>query len=833
MPTGNRSPSFRLTLQTAVAAVLVVTAFLLHQTLEKRFRVVLPPFLLFYPVVMFAALLSGLWVGLFATVLSTMLAGVWIFPPAWNFKVQKTSDLIALTLFFAIGIFTSVVADRYRRSLRRLTALESEHALLESRARLEASLASMTEAIFICNSEGQFVDFNDAFATFHKFQDKAQCPATMAEFHTLFEFFSSGGELVPDHLWPMKRALLGETASNVEFTLRRKDTGQSWIASYNFGPIKDKNGTTAGAVVVARDITEQRQAQDKLLASESRYRTAFQTSLDCIAINRLEDGMYIDVNESFVEISGYARPEIIGRTSLELCLWTDKHDRENLVEMLCKTSSCRDFQAFFRRKNGEVFWGLMSASMIEVDGVRCILSVSRDLSDLKLAEQEIRNLAFFDPLTGLANRRLLMERLGQSIAASTLNHRKRALLFVDLDNFKTLNDTLGHQIGDLLLREAAHRLGVCVREVDTLGRVGADEFFLLLEDLSETPEDAATQARVIAEQVLAAIDRPYHVAGSESISTCSIGISVFGDGCEKLDEILQQADIALDQAKAAGKNALRFFAPALQATVNARAAMEDDLRRGIKAQQFVLFYQPQIEREKLIGAEALLRWQHPRLGLLLPGDFIPLAEDTRLIIPLGNWVLEAACSQIATWAHRGRSPDFRLAVNISALQLSEPDFVVTVLTAIESTGANPRNLQLELTESMLVDNVEDVIAKMKALKSRGVSFSVDDFGTGYSSLAYLRRLPVDQLKIDRSFVRDLLVDATSGFIAQTIISLSKAMDLPVLAEGVETEEQREFLAHLGCHAFQGYLFSPPLPVEEFNRLMPDYTGRASVLSPQV
>jgi diguanylate cyclase (GGDEF)-like protein len=392
-----------------------------------------------------------------------------------------------------------------------------------------------------------------------------------------------------------------------------------------------------------------------------------------------------------------------------------------------------------------------------------------------------------------------------------------ALLFIDLDQFKTLNDTLGHQTGDLLLQEVARRLPSCVREADTVARLGGDEFVVMLEDLSETAEDAAEQAKTAAEKILAAVAQPYLIATHECRSTASIGITVFGDRKESADAILQQADIAMDQSKAAGCNTLRFFSPALQTAVNARAAMEEDLRQAIKKNQFVLYYQPQLESTQLIGAEALIRWNHPRHGFLLPGEFIPLAEETGLILPLGDWVLEAACKQIVSWTEQEKPINISVAVNISARQLRQPDFVKKVLAALDRTGADPQCLEFELTESMLADNIEDVIAKMTELKSHGLRFSLDDFGTGYSSLTYLKRLPLDKLKIDGSFVRDILVDATSGAIAQTIISLSRAMGLPVIAEGVETEEQRVFLSRLGCNSFQGFLFSRPLPLDEFER----------------
>jgi diguanylate cyclase (GGDEF)-like protein/PAS domain S-box-containing protein len=587
---------------------------------------------------------------------------------------------------------------------------------------------------------------------------------------------------------------------------------------------RDGQGRPIHIITFVQNINARKEAEqllttaaNALLASEARYRTAFQMSLDAIAINRLSDGMYIEVNEAFLNITGFKREDVIGKTSFELGIWANPHDRRAMVEALRETSSFRDLRTQFRRANGEIFWGLTSASLIELDNVACILVVSRDISDAKAAEDKIRDLAFFDPLTRLPNRRLLVDRLQQALAASTRNPRKRALLFVDLDNFKTLNDAVGHQAGDLLLQEVARRLVDSIRDADTVARLGGDEFVVMLEDLSEVPEEAAAWARQVGEKLLVALGQPYHVGGRECHCPSSIGITVFGVQQQTPNEVLQQAEIAMFQAKGEGRNAIHIFSPALQAAVNARASMEQDLRQAIRNNQFSLFYQPQVNRGGLIGAEALIRWNHPRRGLLPPGEFIPLAEETGMILSLGDWVLEAACAQIAAWALRKDTPPILVAINISARQFRQPDFVDHVLAALHRTGADPHNLKLELTESMLVDNIEEVIAKMTQLRTYGLRFALDDFGTGYSSLAYLKRLPLDELKIDRAFVRDILVDATSGAIAQTINSLGHAMGLSVIAEGVETEQQRAFLAHLGCQSYQGFLFSRPLPLEEFER----------------
>ena len=453
----------------------------------------------------------------------------------------------------------------------------------------------------------------------------------------------------------------------------------------------------------------------------------------------------------------------------------------------------------------------------------------KEFQALMDAHEEIRNLAFYDTLTGLPNRRLMMDTLAEALASNASSQRLQALLFVDLDNFKTINDTVGHAMGDLLLQEVSRRLGSRIRSFDTAARLGGDEFVILLRELNEVAEVAATEAGVIAENLLVVLGQPYLLSNRECRSTASVGITIFGDQEKTFHEVLKQAELAMFQAKAAGQNNTRFFAPALQAAVNARAAMEEDLRVAIKSNQFVLYYQPQLEFGVVVGAEALVRWNHPLKGTLPPKDFVPLAEETELILPLGNWVLEAACMQIAAWAKVAHLASLTIAVNVSARQIRQPDFVEQVLAALERTAANPEMLKLELTESMLLDDIEQVITKMTQLKRCGLKFSLDDFGTGYSSLSYLKRLPLDQLKIDRAFVQGILEDDCGGAIAQTIISLSQVLGLSVIAEGVETEEQRAYLAHLGCHAYQGFLSSRPLPTGQFEMLLSGYVATAVAL----
>ena len=443
-----------------------------------------------------------------------------------------------------------------------------------------------------------------------------------------------------------------------------------------------------------------------------------------------------------------------------------------------------------------------------------------DITARKAAEDEINRLAFFDPLTGLPNRRLLLDRLKQALASSTRNVKYGALLFIDLDHFKNLNDTLGHDIGDLLLQQVAERLATCVRESDTVARFGGDEFVVMLEDLSATIQEAANQAESVGEKILSTLNQTYALGSAEHHSTPSIGIALFADHSEGIDELLKRADLAMYEAKAAGRNTLRFFEPEMQTIVTARAAMEIGLREALANGHFFLHYQAQVTDVcGVAGAEALVRWRHPLRGTISPTEFIPLAEETGLIQPLGLWVLETACAQLARWAMLPGMAHLTLAVNVSARQFHQTDFVDQVLAVLERTGANPCRLKLELTESLLVTNIDGVIAKMSALKIIGVGFSLDDFGTGYSSLSYLSRLPLDQLKIDRSFVMNIESNDNAAAICAATISLAHALNLKVVAEGVETEAQRYFLNMVHhCDLIQGYLFSRPLPLDEFEAL---------------
>jgi|GEM_PF-731531 len=461
----------------------------------------------------------------------------------------------------------------------------------------------------------------------------------------------------------------------------------------------------------------------------------------------------------------------------------------------------------------EVRWTLLND---DAGRPKAILSIDTDISQRKADEREIRHLAFYDALTGLPNRLLMLDRLRHAMALGGRGRRTGALLYIDLDNFKTLNETLGHDRGDLLLRQVAARLLAAVDEGDTVARFGGDEFLVMLENLSAHTEEAAARTRSVGETILAALNRPFLLDDYEHFSTSSIGATLFDNEQGTVGELLKRADLAMYQAKAAGRNTMRFFDPEMQTAVLRRAGLEADLRQAMPLGEFRLHYQPQLRSDgRVTGAEALLRWTHPQRGPVSPAVFIPLAEDSGLILPLGRWVLETACAQLAQWAREPHTAQLSVAVNVSARQLRQPGFADEVLAVLAATGAPPHKLKLELTESLLVDDIEVTIAKMNLLKKSGVGFSLDDFGTGYSSLAYLKRLPLEQLKIDQSFVRDLLSDPNDAAIMCTIVALGQSLGLGVIAEGVETDPQRAFLERHGCHAYQGYLFSRPLAADQF------------------
>jgi diguanylate cyclase (GGDEF)-like protein/PAS domain S-box-containing protein len=568
---------------------------------------------------------------------------------------------------------------------------------------------------------------------------------------------------------------------------------------------------SGGFLTIYTDITDRKKAEEQLRIAAAAFE-----SQACMIITDA-NSVIQRVNRAFIETTGYSAEEAVGQTPR--LLQSGYHNASFYREMwetIHRTGAWQG-EVWGRRKNGEIYpkWLSISAVIGANGTVSHYIGTHNDITERKKAEEKINVLAFFDQLTGLPNRTLLLDRLKQAMFSSGRSDNHGALLFIDLDNFKTLNDTLGHDVGDLLLKQVAQRLTHCVRDGDTVARLGGDEFVVVLANLSANDEEAAKDTQIVAEKILATLNQVYQLSHATHRSGASIGATLFKGSVVPIDDLMKRADLSMYKAKAAGRNVVRFFDPSMEIAVKVRAVMEGDLLRALQEKQFLLHYQAQMQGDRLTGAEVLLRWQHPLRGMVSPAEFISLAEETGLILPLGHWVLETACVKLAQWESWPEISHLTLAVNVSAHQFHQTDFVDQVLGVLEKTGANPQRLKLELTESLLVENVEDIIEKMSALKNCGVGFALDDFGTGYSSLSYLKRLPLDQLKIDQSFVRDVLTDSNDASIARTIVTLANSLGLGVIAEGVETEAQRDFLASSGCHAYQGYYFSRPLPIDDF------------------
>ena len=578
----------------------------------------------------------------------------------------------------------------------------------------------------------------------------------------------------------------------------------------------------AFGIAVLRARIVRAETEEALRESQQEFRGLVENSPDVI-VRYDREGRRIYVNPQFERVNHILAKDVLGKTPAELstrlkplaALFTERL----MAAMASRTVAKIDLT--WSDQGKPICWFVRVVPEFDAEGqVVSALTIWSDITERKLAEQEIEQLAFYDSLTKLPNRRLLVDRLHQALASSARSRRKGALLFIDLDNFKTLNDTSGHDVGDRLLIEVAHRLTTCVRDDDTIARFGGDEFIVVLEDLSENAQEAAAQAKAVGEKILSVLSQAYSIAGRTHHSTPSVGVTLFIEADESVDELLKQADIAMYQAKAAGRNMLRFFDPEMQAALAARTVMEAALRLAVLERQLVLYYQPQVDdRRGVIGAEALVRWQHPERGIVAPAQFIPLAEETGLILSIGQWVLETACARLRDWALDANFRHLDLAVNVSARQFRQADFVDQVRYALQNSAAPAERLKLELTESLVLDDVGDTIDKMHALRRLGVGFSIDDFGTGYSSLAYLTRLPLDQLKIDRSFVRNLPGNTNDAVVTQSIITLASSLGLSVIAEGVETEAQRDFLIQHGCPTCQGYLFSWPLDLAAFEQFL--------------
>lgn len=642
----------------------------------------------------------------------------------------------------------------------------------------------------------------------------------------------------PDDL-PVLKAALHDHVDGVtphyrcEFRVRAKNGAWVWYA--NHGKIMDRGDGVPGSrlIGVSFNIDERKQneermrEQQRLLAeSEARYRELLSNLRTAIVVHS-PDTSIVYSNPRAHELLGLPEHEIRGKRAPDPA-WSFVDEQgaplpaaHYPVNQVIASGRAVDAQVLGVNQpgGGTLLWLLVSAfPEFHGDGaLKHVVVNFDDITPRKHAEQEIHQLAFYDSLTGLPNRRTLMDRLHEALAASARSQRYGAVLFIDMDNFKSINDVLGHAVGDLLLVEAADRIGACLREADMVARLGGDEFVVLVASVPGDAGMASQRIALIAEKIRASLSAPYQLRGHERHSSPSIGVAMFlGAGQGNADVVLRQADMAMYKAKDAGRNTFRFFSAAMQLAVESRAALEADLRLAISAGQLQLHYQVQVgSQQQVLGAEALVRWRHPERGLVSPLQFIPIAEESTLILDIGNWVLDTACAHLARWQQDEAMRHLTLAVNVSARQFRQADFVDMLRAILERHPCKTSRLKIELTESMVLSDVAEVVRKMESLRALGLSLSMDDFGTGYSSLSYLKNLPLAQLKIDQTFVRDITTDASDAVMVKTIIDLARNFHLEVIAEGVETPEQLDFLRAHGCAMYQGFLFGEPLPLDEF------------------
>lgn len=576
-------------------------------------------------------------------------------------------------------------------------------------------------------------------------------------------------------------------------------------------------------VTTLRDITQQQRSEAALKASEEKFAKAFHSSPDAITITERDTGRYLEVNDGFCRLTGYRTDEVLGRTMYQVGIWAEEAQLATLLAELRLKGRVHHLEMLGRNKRGEILTLEVSVEPIILNETPCLLLTARDVSLLKNAQAQIRHLAYHDPLTNLPNRALLMDRLSQQIALLKRHNLRGALLFLDLDHFKHINDSLGHPVGDTVLKIITARLEASVRMEDTVARLGGDEFVVLLSGLEGSRNEVSEQVRQLAGTLRELLSEPMFLDGQRLQVTPSIGVALIPDHGSTPTDLLKRADIALYRAKDSGRNTTQMYHNTMQKAASERLRMETDLRLALSRGEFSVHYQPQVDARdnRIVGAEALVRWQHPELGAQSPTEFIKVLEDSGLILEVGTWILDEACLAFSQLIEQGLVDPhhFSLCVNISPRQFRQNDFVERIEHSLTAYALPSSLLKLEITEGIVIQNLDDTINKMRRLKKLGVSFAMDDFGTGYSSLTYLKRLPVDTLKIDQSFVRDATHDPNDAEIIRAIVAMARSLNLKVIAEGVETPQQLEFLQGLECHLYQGYLHSQPLPLSEFKKLL--------------
>ena len=623
-----------------------------------------------------------------------------------------------------------------------------------------------------------------------------------------------------DQLWvreAVRSALAARTRFDLEYRILHADGGVRWVWERGTG-VLDEHGRVIAIEGLIQDVTARRNAVQALREAERRYRGLFDNAIEGI-FRTTPDGHYLDANPALANIYGFSSPQELMDSLRDIGrqLYVDPQRREEFMRIMRARGSVSGFESQVYRKNGDVIWISENARALFDASGTCVgyEGTVEDITERKLYQARIEQQANYDTLTGLANRSLLQDRLEQALLTATTYQTKLAVVFVDLDRFKFINDSLGHHVGDELLKVMAERLGSCVRECDTVARLGGDEFVVLV-----TGQSAADQVRSVVERMLTVVSQPWVTAHGEFNVSCSIGVAVFPNDGTDAQTLLKHADSAMYRAKESGRNTFQFFTRELNTLMTERLELESRLRRALERDQFLLHYQPRVDLTsgRIIGAEALIRWRLPDQGLVAPGRFIPLAEETGLIVPIGKWVLKAACAQNRRWQDEGREP-IVVSVNVSARQFRQDNLVRTVAEVLQETGLEPSYLELELTESMVMHDPAQLVAMLAELKRLGVHIAVDDFGTGYSSLSYLKRFPVDRLKVDRSFVEHLATDADDASIVRAIITLGHNLGLKVVAEGVEKLEQVSFLQRHHCDEAQGFLFGRPVGAETLAQLL--------------
>ncbi len=733
--------------------------------------------------------------------------------------MEVAPDILAMlvtlisSFWFGGGILAALFDRRMaRRNAQALAALEQTHRQVLRELEYQKYALDQHSIVSITDVRGTITYVNDKFCAISQYSRDE----LLGQNHRLL----NSGTHSREFFRGMYRIIAVGKVWHGEICNRAKDGSLHWVAT-TIVPFLGANGKPFQYITIRTDITGLKKSEEALRVAAATFETHEAILITDANVN------IIRVNRAFQDTTGYSAEEVLGKNPRILSSGhQDKAFYAAMWQQLLNNGSWTG-ELWDKRKDGQIYpkWLTITAIKNEQGQTTEYVAIFSDITARKQAEEEIYNLAFYDALTKLPNRRLLLDRFRLALSVSARSHHYGAVLFLDMDRFKTLNDTLGHDYGDLLLVEVAGRIRLCVREVDTVARLGGDEFVVLIEEVDAIAQEASQRVAQIAEKIRAALAVPYQVKEHEYHSSPSIGVCLYRGNEESVDTLLKHADLAMYQAKDAGRNAVRFFDPAMQLAVEIHAALEADLRHAISNQELHLHYQIQVDNEhRPLGAEALLRWNHPKRGMVSPAHFIPVAEESSLILDIGHWVLETACRQLALWGGNEQTRELTLAVNVSAQQFRLHDFADRIAAVLREHQVDPSRLKLELTESVVLDDVTDVATKMHALKALGVKLSLDDFGTGYSSLSYLKQLPLDQLKIDQSFVRDIATDPNDAVMVKTIIDMAQNFRLNVIAEGVETKAQLGFLKQNGCMAYQGYLFSKPVPVEEFEALFGKLQG---------